>query len=386
MWDMRIPVVVLSVLAIVGCAGTGNSPLNNQPGTRFDSAGGRGGTASTTIALKAVRATDPVKHDADDPAIWVNKVAPEQSLILGTDKIEKVGALYVFGLDGKVVQTIENLDRPNNVDVEYDFDLGSRRVDLAVVTERKKGRLLIYAIDQRNGQLTDVTGETGILGDGEGEEKEPMGVGLFRREDGQVFAIVSPKTGKKTNYLAQYRLVANGGKVDLKLVRRFGVFSGLTNEGEGEIEAIAVDDALGVVYYSDELYGVRKYWADPDKPGAANEITAFGLTGYQADREGLGVYSSGEKDGYFLSVDQIEEKSRLFVYTRTGADEKSANRPLKIIDTPADSTDGMEVTSRDLGSEFPKGIVVMMDSKNKRFLIFDWREIASRIGPESGTR
>ncbi len=44
------------------------------------------------------------------------------------------------------------------------------------------------------------------------------------------------------------------------LVRKFGLFS-----GKKEIESIAVDDALGYVYYSDEGYGVRKYYADPSK-------------------------------------------------------------------------------------------------------------------------
>lgn len=372
-------------LTLVGCAGTGSSPLDNQPGTRFNSAGansggGRGGTAVSVQELKPVVLTDPVAHDPDDPAIWVNRIDPARSLILGTDKIETTGSLYVFGLDGKKVDRIEGLDRPNNVDVEYDFQLGEKKVDLAVLTERKKGRLNIYAIDQSTGKLSNVSGDTSILGEAEGDAKEPMGIGIYRREDGTTYAIVSPKSGKKGNYLAQYRLVANDGKIDLKLVRRFGDFSGLTKDGEGEIEAICVDDNLGVVYYSDELFGVRKYWADPEKSGSAVEIAAFGKTGYKADREGLAIYSTSEKDGFLLSVDQIEKKSRIFVYSRIGANEKDqANRLIQVIETVADSTDGMEATSRDLGAQFPQGIVVMMDSVNKRFLIYDWRDIAQML-------
>ena len=44
-------------------------------------------------------------------------------------------------------------------------------------------------------------------------------------------------------------------------MRRFGTFSGL-----GEIEAVAVDDALGYVYYADEGTGIHKWHADPDAP------------------------------------------------------------------------------------------------------------------------
>ena len=42
---------------------------------------------------------------------------------------------------------------------------------------------------------------------------------------------------------------------------------------------VAVDDALGFVYYSDERFGIRKYRADPDAPDAATELASFGTDG-----------------------------------------------------------------------------------------------------------
>lgn len=380
-WVMRIVTFVLAGWVLASCAGTGSSALDNQPGTRFNSAGtngGRGTTATTVQELKPARASESVPNDADDPAIWVNRLDPAKSLILGTDKIEEKGGLYVFGLDGKILEKVTPIDRPNNVDVDYDFQLGDQKVDLAVLTERKAGKLRIFAIDQSSGKLTDVGGNTAILGEAEGDAREPMGISLYRKGEGEMYAIVAPKSGGKTNYLAQYRLVANAGKIDLKLVRRFGNFSGLTKEGEGEIEAIVVDDAMGIVYYSDELAGIRKYWADPAKGGA--ELAFFGRDKYVGDREGLAIYETGDGEGFLLSVDQIEKKSRIFVYSRSRTSEADwSNKDLRVIDTPADSTDGMEAVNRDLGPDFPEGIVVMMDSINKRFLIFDWRDIASRI-------
>jgi hypothetical protein len=76
--------------------------------------------------------------------------------------------------------------------------------------------------------------------------------------------------------LWQYRLEDDGqGRVRARKVRAFEAWS-----GGGEIEAIAVDDALGYVYYADEAVGIRKYRADPDAPGAEVELALFGGTGF----------------------------------------------------------------------------------------------------------
>ncbi len=91
-------------------------------------------------------ATQPVPDDADDPAIWVNKSNPSQSRVIGTNKVKRpTGGLYVFNLDGKIVQKITGLDRPNNVDVYQNWN----GLDIAVCTERLQGRLRIYKIDPR---------------------------------------------------------------------------------------------------------------------------------------------------------------------------------------------------------------------------------------------
>ncbi|MBX3114003.1 MAG: phytase [Fimbriimonadaceae bacterium] len=378
----RASLFLAGLLVLVGCSGNNVSPLANQPGDRTLGGGrsGGSGTATATIAkLAPAVVTDQVANDPDDPAIWINKEDSAKSLIFGTDKIEEKGALYVFGLDGKKITSIEGLDRPNNVDVEYDFAFGDKLVDIVVVTERKKKRLKIYSIDRATGELTDVTGSTDVSMGDLSEAGEPMGIGLYRHTNGTIYAIVSPKTGPKTGYLGQFRLEANGDKIDTKLVRRFGEFSGLDKEGNGEIEAIVVDDEMGFVYYSDELKGIRKYSADPDSK--SGELALFGTDQYKGDREGLAIFSTGPGEGYLLSSDQVENGSRLFVYSRTATSDSDAkNKLIRIIETPADATDGIEATSIALGNQFPMGFVVMMDSKNKRFVIFDWRQISSQLG------
>jgi 3-phytase len=312
--------------------------------------------------------TAAVPNDPDDPAIWIHPEDPARSLVIGTDKVEKTGGLYVFALDGSLRQRIAPLDRPNNVDVEYGVPFGDRRIDIAVLTERMQHRLRIFEIPLQGSPLRDLApAGLPILAGQTGEASEPMGIALYKRpSDHSIFAIVSPKTGPSSGYLWQYRLTADAaGRVALQLVRRFGAFS-----GNGEIEAVVVDDELGYVYYSDESFGIRKYHADPDAPHAAQELAAFGQKVYQGDREGLAIYSTGPRTGFILSSDQISDGSRVRVYRREGtAGNPHQHVEIKSVLTAADDTDGLDVTSRPLGN-FPRGLLVMMNSKGKNFQLY----------------
>jgi 3-phytase len=114
------------------------------------------------VNIIAALATAAVADDPDDPAIYVHPTDPSRSLIVGTNKVAAPkGALVVYGMDGKIRQTIGNLDRPNNVDIEYGLPLGGQSADIAVVTERLKHRLRVYRIDA-TGMLVDVSSADGL--------------------------------------------------------------------------------------------------------------------------------------------------------------------------------------------------------------------------------
>ena len=76
-------------------------------------------------ALKPVVISEPTKYYTDDPAFWIHPTDRTKSLVVGTDK-NSDGALYVYNLDGKIVNRVEGLKRPNNVDIAYGFSLGGR--------------------------------------------------------------------------------------------------------------------------------------------------------------------------------------------------------------------------------------------------------------------
>jgi len=329
-------------------------------------------------------ATDAVPTDPDDPALWVPS-DPDKTLVLVTDKVARTGGLYAFSLDGRLRSSIAPLDRPNNVDVEYNFRIDGRGLDVAVVTERLRHRLRVYGIRADGSGLVDIAPHgVAVLAGQIGEAAEPMGIAIYRRpRDGAVFAIVAPKTGGTTGYLWQYRLEDVNGSVEGRLVRRFGNFSrqGSAPDDIGEIEGVVVDDALGYVYYSDERFGIRKWHADPDHPDASRELAVFGTEGYVGDREGLAIYARPDGTGFLVSSDQIADGSRVMLYKREGEIGGPHHHPLvAVVPTPSDATDGLEVTSLTLPG-FPDGILVMMNSAAKNFLIYNWSAVASRLNP-----
>lgn len=309
--------------------------------------------------------TEPVRHDSDDPAIWIHPTAPEKSLIVATDK-HTDGALYVYNLEGKIVQRVGGLKRPNNVDIASGFVLGGKAVDIAVTTEREEQRLRVFRLPE----MTSVERGDLVVFGGD-RTRAPMGIALYRRpRDGALFAIIGGKTGPAEGYLAQYRLGDNGtGRVKLTLVRQFGRYS-----GKKEIESIAVDADLGYVYCSDETVGVRKYAADPDAPDANRELALFGTGGFASDHEGISIYKVDERTGYLLVSDQQANQFR--IYSREGQPGKPHEHTLlRTVRVATIESDGSEVTSRALGPRFPHGLFVAM-SEGRVFHYYAWEDIA----------
>lgn len=306
-------------------------------------------------AISPLVVTEPLPHDTDDPAIWIDSLHPERSLIVGTDK-DAEGGLFVFDLEGKIdrKRSVTGLQRPNNVDIEYGLLLGGQRVDIAVATERLTHKLRVYRLPDMTpvdgGGIEVFVGETG-----EGF-RDLMGIALYRDTTGNVYAIVGRKTGPVDgSYLWQYLLGDDGkGVVTAKLVRKFGNYS-----GKKEIESIMVDDRLGYVYYSDELVGVRKYYADTARGNG--ELAHFAKEGFAVDHEGISLYETSDSTGYLLVSDQ--GANRFHIFPREGKAGNPHDHPdLRSVQVKAMESDGSDMTSFPLGSTFPYGIFVVMST------------------------
>jgi len=317
-------------------------------------------------AVKPTAVTEALPHDTDDPSIWIDPTDASKSIIVGTDK-DTDGGLYAFDLKGKILKKSIPLKRPNNVDIAYGLIIDGKKVDIAVTTERESNKIRVFSLPDLNPI------DNGGISVFEGEEmRDPMGVSLYTRpSDGKIFAIVGRKSGPSGSYLWQYELSGSGKYAIAKVVRKFGTYS-----GKKEIEAIAVDNELGAIYYCDEQVGIRKYKADP----ALNdnkELAFFGQKDFKADHEGIAIYKKTDSTGYILVSNQ--QANSFMVYPREGVNGNPNKYSLLAeIPTSTIECDGADVTSVNLGGSYKNGLFVAM-SNGMTFHYYAWDLIQQRI-------
>ncbi|WP_282041521.1 phytase [Winogradskyella flava] len=298
--------------------------------------------------------TEKTPNDTDDPAIWINKSNTEESIVFGTDKDEINGGIYAFDLNGKIIKekSLTGISYPNNVDVAYDFKLNdSTTIDLLAFTEREKYQIRLFSVP--NMEMLDKGGFEVFEDESEITNRRPMGIAFYKDlTTSETYVIVSRKEGALKNYLYQYQLISDSLGISIKLVRKFGEFS-----GKKEIEAIAVDNELGFVYYSDEDHCIRKYYADPKK--GDEELSCFGADYFKRDIEGIAIAKYEDNSGFLIVSNQQSHSFCVF--------DRITNNFMKEINLGTVETDGCDVATIPLGSEFPKGLFVSM-TDSKEFL------------------
>lgn len=315
---------------------------------------------SKLLAIVPDVITEFTVNDTDDPAIWVNPKDASKSIVFGTDK-ETTGAIYAFNLEGKIIEekTIKNIERPNNVDVEYGFKLNdSTTTDVLVFTEREKQQIRMFSIPDM--QPLDGGGFSVFEDENLLENRLPMGVSLYKSpKDSTLYAIVGRKSGPKEGYLYQYKLMADSVNVKAEMVRKFGSFS-----GQKEIEAIAVDDESGFVYYSDEGVCIKKYYAEPSM--GTKEISCFGGEYFAEDIEGIAIATYPNGEGYIIVSNQQKGEFNIF--------SRKDNSFVKSVNLSTLETDGCEVVTVPLNTIFSKGLFVAMNDE-KNFYFYDLKKL-----------
>lgn len=311
---------------------------------------------SSLPAIDPTVVTESTLNDTDDPAIWINPNDASKSIVFGTDK-KTNGAIYAFNLDGKIMEdeTIRNIERPNNVDIEYGFQINdSTTTDILVFTEREKQQIRMFSVPDM--QALDKGGFPVFEDEELIENRLPMGISLYKSpKDSVVYAIVGRKSGPEQGYLYQYALSADSTGVTANLIRKFGSFSGTK-----EIEAIAVDDESGFVYYSDEGVCIKKYYAEPSM--GQEEISCFGGEYFIEDIEGIAIASYENGEGYLIISNQ--QKGEFNVFSRKD------NTFIKALNLSTSETDGCDVVTVPLNKTFTNGLFVAMNNE-KNFYFYD---------------
>ncbi|MEE8875050.1 phytase [Pseudomonas helleri] len=299
---------------------------------------------------------------ADDPAIWVNPKNPAQSRVLGTNKQQ---GLEVYDLQGKRVQHLP-VGRLNNVDVRPGFTLGARTVDLAVATNRDHNSLSVFSIDRASGELKAV-GEIAT------PVKDIYGLCLFKAPSGEIYSFANDKDGT----FVQHRLFAKGDQVQGELVRQFKVAT--------QPEGCVADDQRQRLFLGEEDVAVWAVDARPDQPATLTSVIKVGEQVHD-DIEGLALYQT-EKDNYLVISSQGND-SYVVVdagppFALHGAFRVGVNAEAGIDGTS--ETDGLDVTSANLGGPWSKGMLVVQDGRKRmpeqaqNFKYIPWSEVAKAL-------
>ena len=155
-----------------------------------------------------------------------------------------------------------------------------------------------------------------------------------------------------------------------------------------QTEGCVADDETGDLYVGEEGFGIWKYSAEPDGGDTRSAVALVEDGILTDDIEGLSILYGPDGGGYLLASNQGADSYAL--YRREGeheflglfhvvADEATG------IDG-ASETDGLDVTSANLGPAFPHGVFVVQDGRNitpedrQNFKLVPWESIAEAFG------
>lgn len=318
----------------------------------------------------AIVETEPMPTSgdaADDPAIWINYADVTKSLIVGTNK--KSG-LSVFKLDGKLIHHFP-VGRINNVDIRQGFRLGNQKVDLVAGSNRTDNTVLLMSIDS-TGELKPV-----LKSPVQSSLKEVYGFCLYHSiANNKYYAFVNGKSGQ----VEQWELLDAGNNlIEGKLARTFAV--------NGQPEGCVADDETGLLYLGEEDKGVWRFNAEPGNDNKGFLIDSVGAGRLIADVEGVTIWYGKQGQGYLLVSSQ--GNNTFAVYERQGSNKYIGSFAIvdgQWVDGVAE-TDGIDVTSVNLGARFPKGVFIAQDGfntdagnpVNQNFKLVSWASVDSLL-------
>lgn len=328
--------------------------------------------AGTVATVSPSAQTDPVTtygDAADDPAIWVHPTDPSLSVVLGT---QKKRGINVYDLQGNLLQSRED-GRINNVDLRYGFKLGEDAVDIVTASNRTSKSISIWKMDPASRTLVDIA--DGVIPTDMGD---PYGQCMYKSPaNGDYYVFINDTDG----LLKQWRLRdAGNGRVAADPVREISVGS--------QTEGCAADDESGDLYVGEENAALWKYSAEPDGGDTRTMVDSVEDGNLTADIEGVAIYYGSNGDGYIVASNQGADNYLL--YERQG-DNRFIGHFHVIADEStgidgASETDGLDVTSANLGPDFPHGVLVVQDGRNispadkQNFKLVPWQRIAEAMG------
>jgi 3-phytase len=345
------------------------SALKLSPGTPQDPRNAPKPAIATVTALVETRPVGSYGDAADDPAIWAHPTDPAKSLVVATDK--KAG-MVVYDMQGDLVQFLPD-GKMNNTDLRDGFSLGGKKVTLVTASDRTHKSIAIYRLDDDARQLVNVADgvqPTGL--------DDPYGLCMYRSaKSHKTYVFINSGDG----LMRQWELLdAGNGKVRTEQVREFRIPS--------QAEGCVADDTGGALFVGEEDVALWKMDPEPDGGSAMTAVDRVESNpAIKDDIEGMGIYDLGDGRGYVVVSSQGNDTYA--VYRREG-DHAYLGSFAVVADGARgidgiSETDGLDVSSRNLGPGFEHGAMVAQDgrnvlpSQNQNYKYVPWESIAKAL-------
>jgi 3-phytase len=261
----------------------------------------------------------------------------------------------------------------NNTDLRDGFTLGGKQVTLVTASDRTHKSVAIYRLDPDRRELVDVA--DGIQATG---MADPYGLCMYRSaKTASTYVFINTGDG----LMRQWELLdAGNGRVRIRQVREFHLAS--------QAEGCVADDDAGALYVGEEDVALWRMNAEPD---GGDTMTAVDRVAdnkaLKDDLEGVGIYDLGGGRGYIVVSSQ--GNNTYAVYRRDG-DHAYLGSFAVIADGARgidgiSETDGLDVTSRNLGPGFEHGAMIAQDGRNvlptqnQNYKYVPWESIAKAL-------
>ncbi|MEM9547091.1 MAG: phytase [Bacteroidota bacterium] len=305
-------------------------------------------------SIAAQLETEPVEANAqedaaDDPAIWYNKTNPSGSLIFGSNKR---GGLIASDLKGKNVKYYP-LGSINNVDILYDYSLEGEQADILGCSNRTTQAIDLFKIDAL-GNLERIVGEGYLM---ETSKIDDIYGFCFGRNGATNtdYVFINGKNG----LMQQFQLIQKDKNINLELIREV--------QFESQTEGMVVDYSNQKLYVGEENKGIWMLDIDPQNSqkefllnsGKENANIKFDIEGLTIYNKGnLSLLIASSQGNFSYAVFDINAENNYL-----GSFKINGNETIDGVE----ETDGIDIISDSLSSEFPYGLLVAQDGFNYEY-------------------
>ncbi len=294
---------------------------------------------------------------ADDPAIWLNKLNPNRSLVFGTDKRS---GIYTYNLMGEKIGyteigDINNIDvRTMNVTDDDNKDIGSYSFIFA--SNRTTNTLDIWT-------YKDTNIDKAVKDDNFEISKEPY---INAKANMVVYGVCA---GIDSRFgLIAFLTEDEGPKVQMWNYGPFGMtlLTTFDNGNATQSEGCVYDDENRTLFISEEQdRGILRAYKINNELDFSNPIIIDNRSGnIDGDPEGVTVYKSSEKDGYVIVSSQGDSSFNIYnrqePYNYLGSFKVGSNKDIDNVN----DTDGIDVINFNFGNKYPMGLFVLQDGTN----------------------